>query len=462
MSGTRTVGLGLLALLLACTAYPPPSDGAEAGATHAPTTRSNAASSAARPPTTRLNAASTTAPNAARPPTTRSNGAQITTPKTAATPGLTAGYGGVSAADRREIRRAVAAVRAAAVRASSRSGGDALRPGAATTRALVDSLVRCATFEGQRYCLGTGWTEESQARVRSRTLALLDRTTARPGTSLATGDLSTYDALRRAVGMSPAALARAERSELTAAARSVAKVWLLRHEIEGVPLPRGFLARHPEVRRTTAAPARSLTAAGGGGVAKPKHWRDYPRRAAVLNPHHVAAQHRTYWCGPTTMQMIAWGWQHRWRSQQHWARRLGTTTDGTAITSMVSVVNHATGYDKPSYAGPYITLDIGRWSFGDWKLLIARHVVDYHAPVVLHPVLLQRFYPYLDHDGSGHFQVGRGYRKRHGKTPLLGYFEPWNQQRFHPDEPFIDRTQWRDAYKSYRANEAHFQHNIGV
>ena len=93
---------------------------------------------------------------------------------------------------------------------------------------------------------------------------------------------------------------------------------------------------------------------------------------------------------------------------------------------------------------------------------MARHVVDYHAPVVLHPVLQKRFYPYLDHDGSGHFQVGRGYKKRAGTTPLLGYFEPWNQQRFHPDEPFIDRVQWRDAYRSYRANQAHFQHNLGV
>jgi hypothetical protein len=162
------------------------------------------------------------------------------------------------------------------------------------------------------------------------------------------------------------------------------------------------------------------------------------------------------------MQMIAWGWSGTKRHQQHWAKRLGTTTSGSSITAMVDVVNEDTGYDKASYAGPYIALDIRDWSFSQWRLLMARHVVDYRAPVVLHPVLLQRFYPYLDHDGSGHFQVGRGYRKRDGKTPLLGYFEPWNQQRFHPDEPFIDRVQWRNAYKSYRANEAHFQHNLGV
>ena len=40
-----------------------------------------------------------------------------------------------------------------------------------------------------------------------------------------------------------------------------------------------------------------------------------------------------------------------------------------------------------------------------------RHVVDYRAPLVLHPILLKRYYPYLDDDASGHFQVGRGYDK---------------------------------------------------
>jgi hypothetical protein len=367
---------------------------------------------------------------------------------------LTAGYGRVTAADRRSIARVVEA-----------SGTSARRAPGASARALVDDLVRCVTFERQRYCLGTGWTDRTQAQVRARTLTMLERPAARRTAATSTGDLSAYDALRQAARRSPAARAGAERAELTQAARSVAKVWLLRHEIQGVPLPRGFFARHPEVRRSPVAAGRTTTniaSAPDAGARRTKHWRDYPRQGTVLDPHDVSQQHRTYWCGPTTMQMITWGWHHKRRSQQHWASRLGTTTSGTAITSMVHVVNQATGYDRPSYAGPYITLDIGDWSFNQWRLLMARHIVDYRAPVVLHPVLLQRYYPYLDHDGSGHFQVGRGYKKRHGKTPLLGYFEPWNQQRFHPDEPFIPRVQWRDAYKSYRANEAHFQHNLGV
>ena len=253
----------------------------------------------------------------------------------------------------------------------------------------------------------------------------------------------------------------------------MAKVWLLRHQIQGVPLPAGFFARHPEVRAATGATGATtgrrrtttpnvLAPTSPMGKQHQKTWDAYPRRGVVLDPQDVRDQHRTYWCGPTSMQMITWGWSGHKRYQQYWAKRLGTTTSGTSITSMVDVVNRYTGWDKPSYAGPYITLDISDWSFRQWMLLMARHIVDYRAPVILHPVLLTQFYPYLDHDGSGHFQVGRGYQKRDGKTPLLGYFEPWNQQRFHPDEPFIDRVQWRNGYRSYRANQEHFQHNLGV
>ena len=60
-------------------------------------------------------------------------------------------------------------------------------------------------------------------------------------------------------------------------------------------------------------------------------------------------------------------------------------------------------------------------------------------------------------------QVEPLHSARGGDRPdRLGYFEPWNQQRFDPSEPYISRVQWRGAYKSYRANQAHFQHNVGV
>ncbi len=176
----------------------------------------------------------------------------------------------------------------------------------------------------------------------------------------------------------------------------------------------------------------------------------------------MAEQTRTYYCGPTSMQMIAWGWTGKAQSQEHWASRLGTTSSGSAISEMVRVTNEDTGWDRKDYAGPYIVLDIGNWSYGKWWLLNMRHVFDYKAPLILHPILLKQFYPYLDDDASGHFQVGRGYRKNGDRMNLIGFFEPWNQQRFDPSEPYISRVQWRSAYRSYRGNQAHSMHNIGV
>src|SRR4051794_3126482 len=294
--------------------------------------------------------------------------------------------------------------------------------------------------------------------------------------------------------MTPRARAAADRAELESAATAVAKVWVLRHEIQGVPLPDGFLAEHPEARRAASASARRPTAtptpttpaspsptspvqpaANTSASATPtttptaappaavaKTIRDYPRRVEILNTKQTSEQTRTYYCGPTSMQMITWGWAGKARSQEHWAAKLGTTTSGTGMTDMVRVVNAHTGYDRPRYAGTYVTLDIGDWSYKQWMLLMMRHVADYHAPVVLHPILLKRHYPYLDDDASGHYQVGRGFDKNGRRPALLGYFEPWNQQRFDPSEPYINRVQWRNAYKSYRANQDHFLHNVGV
>ncbi len=233
---------------------------------------------------------------------------------------------------------------------------------------------------------------------------------------------------------------------------------LLRHQLLGEPLPAGFLERHPEARADTSA----TTSTTSGRATATKGFKDYPQRDTVLNTKQVRAQRRTYWCGPATMQMIAWGWQDRRKTQGHWADRLGTTTSGSSISEMVDVVNGSTGYDQAKYAGRYVVLDISGWSYKKWMLLQLRHVHDYRAPVVLHPNLYQRFYPYLDDDASGHFQVGRGYDKNGKKPGLLGYFEPWNQQRFDPSEPYIARVQWRRAYNSFRANKDHPHQNIGV
>jgi hypothetical protein len=323
-----------------------------------------------------------------------------------------------------------------------------LSEGAALDRAegrtaLARASVRCATFEGQRYCLGFGWTNRSEEELAAR---LETRPTARDAES--TGDLDADGLLARAQSRTSTVRTEAERAELTMAARSVGKVWMLRHEIQGVPLPAGFAERHPEVSGRTEARG------GFGG--------SYPERSKILTSKVAQAQNTTYWCGPATMQAIGWGAQGKRKNQSYWARRLGTTTAGTAISDMVRVVNNKTGYDEDTHAGPYVVLDISDFSFKQWYRLMMRHVHDYQAPVVLHPSLLKQYYPYLDDDASGHFQVGRGYDQNPGGNPQLGWFEPWDQSRFDPSEPAIGRVQWRNAYRSFRANLAHFQRNVGV
>jgi hypothetical protein len=318
----------------------------------------------------------------------------------------------------------------------------------------ASGLVRCAEFEEQQYCLGRGWTDTPEAELHS---SAASATSARMQVTETTGDLSDADLLAQRAAMAPAEREAAEREELEAAARSVAKVVLLRHQMLGEPLPDGFLERHPEARASSTDLSTASRQASGT-----KPMRAYPQRSTVLNPDRVRAQVRTYWCGPATMQMIAWGWSGHRRTQQHWAGRLGTTTSGSSISEMVRVVNQDTGFDRADRAGNYIVLDISDWNFKQWMLLQMRHVKDYRAPLVLHPILLERYYPYLDDDASGHFQVGRGYDKNGGRPGDISYFEPWNQQRFDPSEPYIHRVQWRSAYKSFRANKAHPHQNIGV
>ena len=331
--------------------------------------------------------------------------------------------GVVTAEMRAEIERVIAA----GATLSTTSGR------AATARAAV----RCATFEGQRYCLGVGWTNQTAEEASAQL-------SQRPGPRREkTGDLDAAALLARATGRSEAARIRAERAELTAAAESVGKVWMLRHEIQGTPLPAGFAQAHPEINPRTLGD-------------------NHPERFSIIKGSRSRSQNRTYWCGPATLQAIGWGSSKERTDQAVWARRLRTTSAGTAITDMVRVINNHTKYDNKKYAGTYVALDIGDFTFTQWYRLMMRHIHGYRAPVVLHPVLLTQYYPYLDDDASGHFQVGRGFDQNEGGNRKIGYFEPWDQSRFDPSEPIIDRVQWRNAYKSYRANLDHFQHNIGV
>ena len=257
----------------------------------------------------------------------------------------------------------------------------------------------------------------------------------------------------------PHAVARteAERAELTAAARSVAKVWMLRHEIQGVPLPDGFAERHPE-----AIAAAPTSQARGGSRAKigrlPQRGRDpgparWPssRTDLLVRPDHHADDRLGLAGQARSPVLLGPPARHHHRAAPRSPRWCAWSTARPATTTRAA-------------PGPYVVLDISRLvTFSEWCRLMMRHIADYRAPLVLHPVLLKQYYPYLDDDACGHFQVGRGYDKNGERRPqdrLLRAVEPAALR------PARARTSTASSGAAptgrYRANQAHFQHNIGV
>ena len=304
--------------------------------------------------------------------------------------------------------------------------------------AAAQEAARCATFEGQRYCLGVGWTNRSPEEVAAR---LSERTDA---------GARAHRGPRRRRPPRPRHQPQRGRPDQGGARRADRGGRVGRQGVDAAPRDPGRAAP----RRLRGGPPRDQ---------RPRRSATTTRqRASIIKGSRSLSQNRTYWCGPATMQAIGWGSSKERTDQAVWARRLRTTSAGTAITDLVRVINNHTKYDRKKYAGTYIALDIGDFTFQQWYRLMMRHIHDYRAPVVLHPVLLKQYYPYLDDDASGHFQVGRGYDQNPDGNRQIGYFEPWDQSRFDPSEPAIDRVQWRNAYKSYRANLDHFQQNVGV
>lgn len=282
-------------------------------------------------------------------------------------------------------------------------------------------MTRCAEFTStQRYCLRSGWTSRSEAETRDEVRSAVEQDAASDGEE--TGDLSLAKQLTQLLRMTVAERAAADQAELKDAAGAI-------HEVLAL--------------QSTSELALASSAADG-----------VPRAHYILK-NRVSEQARRNWCGPTSMQMIHWNEGSNVRVRQGiWARRLGTTEDGTSITSMVRTINAYTSWDR---AGKYAVVSVSGWTLTEWFGGVVHRTYVARRPVLLHPVLLRQYFPYLDRDGKGHFQVGRGYDLSGGERTdwRISYYEPWNQQRFHSTQRYIPRVQWRKAINSWRANLAH-------
>ena len=272
------------------------------------------------------------------------------------------GRGEVTPQMQAEIDRVVAAGRSC--RPLCRTWGDQGRHGARRA-------ARCAapTFDGQRYCLGVGWTEDTEADVRARVASaarVAARTTGRDG--------HRRPRRHRRPGPYGADGAegprRADRARAAPrAARSVAKVWLLRHEILGVAAARRTSSSGTRRR----APTSPTTADRQGPRRLPRHVQILDLAALRADPYLLVR--------PDHHADDRVGLAARAKPQRYWAKRLSTTSSGTAITDMVRVVNDCTGYDKRKYAGHlHRARHLRTGPYKQWMLLQMRHIEDYQAP----------------------------------------------------------------------------------
>lgn len=254
---------------------------------------------------------------------------------------------------------------------------------------LAHALVRCQQIAGETYCLQLGFTDED---VRSAAFWRdVERMAVAPASS--TGAMSLGDRLDQLAAMSAAQRQRIEDAEIAQATKGVGSYKRLAH--------------HP----------RALDPPG-----TVEH--------DILRKRHARRQVDDDWCGPAVMQMIdgADPKDSRFNRQRRWARKLGTTSDGTWIGALRQQINRKTSWDRR--AGRYHVVRVAGWGLRRFWRAVTHQIGARGAPYVTHPNLQNRFHPYLSKRGGygGHFQVGRGYVNHRGKGGrLVKIFEPFNE-----------------------------------
>ncbi|WP_405059242.1 C39 family peptidase [Kribbella sp. NBC_01505] len=275
-----------------------------------------------------------------------------------------------------------------------------------------DSPFRCFGLEELTYCLGFGFVDHAPSA-------------AQMGKEAAVGENATG-------AQSPAQFAAA-RSAMPKAMRLDAELAELRSAWDGRDKARSLSAG--AAAQVEAAPDSKYIMAG-----------------------YATEQEKGYWCGPATFQSIDWADDAQKDTQTSWASDLGTTTSGTSITAMVQQTNVKTDWDVA--AGAYIVQSVSSWTSAKFLDVHQSHLGDGSpAPIIEHPQLLKRYFPYLAFDHSGHFQVGRGYNKSAG---TIGIFEVFNERRFNSSGNITDGPKNIPASAMLNATLANQFQNIGL
>lgn len=270
---------------------------------------------------------------------------------------------------------------------------------------LIAEAVRCANLDERTYCLHLGWRDRPPTRAELSDMVGSEMRYAEVGQ----GDLTLSDQVRAWARLPQSQRFEQDRIEMNEAVAAVGKVKLYDLRLTGQSVPEEFWEKYPE----TASWGQQMTADCISCL------------ATVGSASKGQKQSRSYWCGPTSM--VAFGWNDperggitQMRSQSHWASRLGTTADGTSISTIASRINSDLTWDNR--VGAYVVVSIVGWNYDRWRGLFINHIFGPGAPIQLHPDLNPDNNKY-DLNTGGHFNVGRGYDFR-TSTEKISIWEP--------------------------------------
>ncbi|HWD82355.1 MAG TPA: C39 family peptidase [Kribbella sp.] len=347
----------------------------------------------------------------------------------------------------------------------------------ADTSAQAASMLRCFKLETENYCLGLGFVD--QVPTGAQRHALMERPSLRAADDaeqdIPTGDLTPAAFVAQRAALPKSQRVTAELDEMQAAWNGREKARELRELAEANTPPRNpeptasgeesTPTATPTVTPTatptvtpTVAPTRTAPTSGESTPVPttPAAPVVTPASAYIMKGYQTS-QEKGYWCGPATFQSIDWADDNQKDTQASWAKDLGSTTGGTAISAMVRQTNLKTSW--PKTAGTYIVQSVSTWNTQTFFAVHQKHLGVYKAPVIEHVQLLKRYFPYLAYNHSGHYQVGRGYNQ---KNATIAIFEVFNERRFNSRGNVTDGPRNIPASALFNATLANSFQNVGL
>ena len=340
---------------------------------------------------------------------------------------------------------------------------DNLELRSADSSARASSVMRCFKLEEENYCLGLGFVDQvpSAAQVQELMSAPSVRSDGEAGVEqdIPTGALTPQAFVDERSSMPKSARVNAELDEMQAAwdgrdkARSLRLLDAAANPTPPPPTASPSPTDPPPPASTRTAPSQGTPTPVPSPVAPVK-----PPASSYIMKGFQTSQEKGYWCGPATFQSIDWADDRQRDTQASWAKDLGTTTSGTAISAMVKQTNLKTNWDLA--AGTYIVQNVGHWNAQKFFTVHQNHLGDGKpAPIIEHTQLLKRYFPYLAFNHSGHYQVGRGYDRAKG---TIAIYEVFNERRFNSRGNVTDGPRNIPATALFNATLANSFKNIGL